>query len=102
MIRRPPRSTLFPYTTLFRSHPGAFDERPGRRVAMVLAEPLPPVLLGVETEQPFRGSPVGELLGLIELDDVQRIGVRGVPIEKPSLRGRIVEERRVPRTRLHA
>src|SRR2546422_7516731 len=23
MIRRPPRSTLFPYTTLFRSHPEA-------------------------------------------------------------------------------
>src|SRR5258707_7425146 len=23
MIRRPPRSTLFPYTTLFRSHEGA-------------------------------------------------------------------------------
>src|SRR2546430_3675853 len=23
MIRRPPRSTLFPYTTLFRSDPGA-------------------------------------------------------------------------------
>src|SRR6185369_17783246 len=23
MIRRPPRSTLFPYTTLFRSHTGA-------------------------------------------------------------------------------
>src|SRR5260370_25586541 len=23
MIRRPPRSTLFPYTTLFRSSPGA-------------------------------------------------------------------------------
>src|SRR3712207_8110243 len=34
MIRRPPRSTLFPYTTLFRSHghtrlvePEALDER---------------------------------------------------------------------------
>src|SRR2546426_9044341 len=26
MIRRPPRSTLFPYTTLFRSH-AAVDER---------------------------------------------------------------------------
>src|SRR2546426_1405790 len=26
MIRRPPRSTLFPYTTLFRSHAG--DDRP--------------------------------------------------------------------------
>src|SRR5690348_18006663 len=23
MVRRPPRSTLFPYTTLFRSHSGA-------------------------------------------------------------------------------
>src|SRR6266496_5419956 len=28
MIRRPPRSTLFPYTTLFRSHRGA-GGRPG-------------------------------------------------------------------------
>src|SRR3712207_9416205 len=26
MIRRPPRSTLFPYTTLFRSHPCDFAE----------------------------------------------------------------------------
>src|SRR3712207_7306809 len=26
MIRRPPRSTLFPYTTLFRSRAGARDE----------------------------------------------------------------------------
>src|SRR2546430_13093935 len=25
MIRRPPRSTLFPYTTLFRSRPDRFD-----------------------------------------------------------------------------
>src|SRR2546430_12429966 len=25
MIRRPPRSTLFPYTTLFRSHGGALQ-----------------------------------------------------------------------------
>src|SRR2546422_4814458 len=27
MIRRPPRSTLFPYTTLFRSHGPAADDR---------------------------------------------------------------------------
>src|SRR3712207_6940076 len=35
MIRRPPRSTLFPYTTLFRSGPGHLQvvphERPNRR-----------------------------------------------------------------------
>src|SRR5690348_17690235 len=36
MIRRPPRSTLFPYTTLFRS---AFRRPDGRRAApQVLAE----------------------------------------------------------------
>src|SRR3989475_10392135 len=28
MIRRPPRSTLFPYTTLFRSHPHLDDHAP--------------------------------------------------------------------------
>src|SRR5258707_6984720 len=39
MIRRPPRSTLFPYTTLFRSREGAWCDRhlggqprPGARV----------------------------------------------------------------------
>src|SRR3712207_8221623 len=43
MIRRPPRSTLFPYTTLFRSpgeggidHPGLHHE--GRAVALVEGE----------------------------------------------------------------
>src|SRR6266704_5173543 len=30
MIRRPPRSTLFPYTTLFRSVLGFYDERQKR------------------------------------------------------------------------
>src|SRR5690349_23750070 len=28
MIRRPPRSTLFPYTTLFRSVPGRYSQFP--------------------------------------------------------------------------
>src|SRR3712207_9366616 len=32
MIRRPPRSTLFPYTTLFRS---VFAKFPGLRVALI-------------------------------------------------------------------
>src|SRR5438874_3926223 len=30
MIRRPPRSTLFPYTTLFRSRRGDVDQHHGR------------------------------------------------------------------------
>src|SRR5256885_8506170 len=32
MIRRPPRSTLFPYTTLFRSMPRAGPPRDARRI----------------------------------------------------------------------
>src|SRR5687767_15312093 len=35
MIRRPPRSTLFPYTTLFRSlDPAALPGPQGRRIAL--------------------------------------------------------------------
>src|SRR3712207_9059711 len=37
MIRRPPRSTLFPYTTLFRSRPRALDAAE-RRLADLLAQ----------------------------------------------------------------
>src|SRR2546427_6353512 len=40
MIRRPPRSTLFPYTTLFRSHV-RFDD------AAWLAHELPRVIAGL-------------------------------------------------------
>src|SRR3712207_8017243 len=58
MIRRPPRSTLFPYTTLFRSDPvGAVAEVD--RVQVVAEDPL----LG-----PLPGEVVGErrLLELLE------------------------------------
>src|SRR3712207_7371489 len=44
MMRRPPRSTLFPYTTLFRSH------RPVRQ---------PPV--GLAGDEDADGGPVGDL-----------------------------------------
>src|SRR3712207_8330146 len=57
MIRRPPRSTLFPYTTLFRSDLG-------RRVVLeVVADDLrqPRVRLR-EEEQPLRTG-LGELPG---------------------------------------
>src|SRR2546429_6167231 len=40
MIRRPPRSTLFPYTTLFRSvlKPEKLADIPGRKVYVVLSD----------------------------------------------------------------
>src|SRR2546422_4140594 len=37
MIRRPPRSTLFPYTTLFRSHPEAHARAEELRAEYVAA-----------------------------------------------------------------
>src|SRR3712207_9226296 len=48
MIRRPPRSTLFPYTTFFRSNrdvPHALTER-GRAQVAALAEKLQGIQLG--------------------------------------------------------
>src|SRR3989442_10989751 len=45
MIRRPPRSTLFPYTTLFRSHSARGGR--ARRRSPVPARAAPRVALGV-------------------------------------------------------
>src|SRR5260370_17335439 len=45
MIRRPPRSTLFPYTTLFRSQvPRPLPVGSGSLTATLLASPGPPLL----------------------------------------------------------
>src|SRR6266511_4636661 len=45
MIRRPPRSTLFPYTTLFRSSSGR------RRAAGRAAGRIPPSGFGLRSEE---------------------------------------------------
>src|SRR3712207_7567746 len=62
MIRRPPRSTLFPYTTLFRSAEGAAHPQPERgadEVGRVARGPLarahqPGDLLAVALAEPSR------------------------------------------------
>src|SRR3712207_7944776 len=41
MIRRPPRSTLFPYTTLFRSRHQAAGHLPGRAGPVAPAHQVP-------------------------------------------------------------
>src|SRR3712207_7353858 len=59
MIRRPPRSTLFPYTTLFRSaHPrtGGLMTLPDARL------PTPEPLFDADTEPYWRGAAEGRLL----------------------------------------
>src|SRR5262245_63856268 len=48
MIRRPPRSTLFPYTTLFRSQHRFFADLGDGQLAPVPAGALDPVLRSEE------------------------------------------------------
>src|SRR3712207_7883307 len=59
MIRRPPRSTLFPYTTLFRSQLGA-AELAGRRLLDLAAERLDHRLHAV-TDAQHRNAEVEQL-----------------------------------------
>src|SRR3712207_6927550 len=54
MIRRPPRSTLFPYTTLFRSAPLVVPNPLGQR-----GDGLNHIFEGLRK---FRGQPIGNLL----------------------------------------
>src|SRR5256884_9547517 len=49
MIRRPPRSTLFPYTTLFRSAPGRIAGGSSGGSAAALAAGLADAALGTDS-----------------------------------------------------
>src|SRR3712207_8282443 len=51
MIRRPPRSTLFPYTTLFRSDPEDAEQRPPDVVVGHEGVQQDPRELGAEQER---------------------------------------------------
>src|SRR2546430_6122185 len=54
MIRRPPRSTLFPYTTLFRSR--TVDDFVGGRQSTIAAQCLVSVLHALEAQAPHERS----------------------------------------------
>src|SRR6266480_3803745 len=79
MIRRPPRSTLFPYTTLFRSTFGSLDDRSRKRV---LREPDGARLRVQQVEPEARSLRIGERLairahfGLIEAARRERLHAR--------------------------
>src|SRR3712207_7590504 len=63
MIRRPPRSTLFPYTTLFRSGPlGRWE------TGDVLTAPVQPLLLAAEQDDPevVPPAPTGQHAGHLQ------------------------------------
>src|SRR3712207_7143815 len=73
MIRRPPRSTLFPYTTLFRSQLANSFAEVGQRVIVVEADFRRPALqteLMPDREEPLRPGFSNYLVEAAELDDV--------------------------------
>src|SRR3989441_12969907 len=100
MIRRPPRSTLFPYTTLFRSAdvgrqiPHAPLERPDRLLAALVIElllgvPLLPLVLALRLHPLLQLAPqVGRQLRVVEYD-VLEIG-REVDLDRLAL-GEVAE-----------
>src|SRR5437667_12731928 len=60
MIRRPPRSTLFPYTTLFRSPLGAWAAAYARSI-MNIRPPRLPGCRGIRPRQPRSEEHTSEL-----------------------------------------
>src|SRR5258708_31868941 len=73
MIRRPPRSTLFPYTTLFRSwscqNPRSAREKP---VALPFPSHLPTFSLGLDP----KGAPAPELRHMTDPDRQRHVSDR--------------------------
>src|SRR5438552_4315726 len=49
MIRRPPRSTLFPYTTLFRSEMSAVSATIAAKPSRTAVAPMPAIPMGPAT-----------------------------------------------------
>src|SRR3712207_9209073 len=68
MIRRPPRSTLFPYTTLFRSDLGPAAGGPHQRGQRA------PLLVGVLDAQPATGPQQPGGCPKQTADDVESVG----------------------------
>src|SRR3712207_7035040 len=69
MIRRPPRSTLFPYTTLFRSGPGHGRQQHDREPAQAAGlDEVPPAGADRIPIDPFRGDvrPAAALDGIVK------------------------------------
>src|SRR2546425_13321003 len=61
MIRRPPRSTLFPYTTLFRSHWKIYTCNTCHTILLRTSLSLALLVLRVDTNHPHHAAPMDYL-----------------------------------------
>src|SRR3712207_4337405 len=90
MIRRPPRSTLFPYTTLFRSLAtygraevlASIGASEGRVLA---AEIIAPAMAAVhDVSNPEVAAGMGADLVVLNLLDVRRPAVHAIDVDDPA------------------
>src|SRR3989475_11643777 len=82
MIRRPPRSTLFPYTTLFRSGGGTNPELKDKllsRIAQACGRPIMYNTLLEQARQPGRWR-----THLQHVEETARQGIRAIPLCNPG------------------
>src|SRR2546429_7160243 len=103
MIRRPPRSTLFPYTTLFRSESpvaiGVADQEEPR-----LAARSAPEHHSARTRLPLRATLLALHLNQCGVRSAECGVARGVRSRTPALRpdgGAIYSALRIPRSEEH-
>src|ERR1043166_2769752 len=90
MIRRPPRSPLFPYTTLFRSHrfEVVVDAGCGAgRQTFVLANELKTIIHAVDSYQSFLDRLIGRFKknGLAQLVRTHCMDMRDIPTVFPRI-----------------
>src|SRR3712207_9242245 len=98
MIRRPPRSTLFPYTTLFRSHlPDQIAARPAEKLfSRRVDEPDLPDAVDDDDPVGDQRDELTELLRGSEVDHPRDIRINTLfahpPLTPPSRSGNSVFE----------
>src|SRR2546422_1245316 len=81
MIRRPPRSTLFPYTTLFRSRVGIFPFGQRRNAdAQLVAQQL--------VTRPKRGAQTG-IVRVVEQNHMRRMALERSEEHTSELQSRL-------------
>src|SRR2546422_4946870 len=96
MIRRPPRSTLFPYTTLFRSRRAAAAAREQVPVGPAAAAPHVGRHRAGQVEQVRSEEHTSELQSRLHLVcrlllEKKKIKITTVEVESPHLSYRVVE-----------
>src|SRR5947209_17439161 len=78
MIRRPPRSTLFPYTTLFRSN--------GIIVLMSIEILLNASILNFVAFSSYSGNPSGQVFALLGIAVAAAEAAVGLAVDRKSTR----------------